>query len=719
MNHDRDTQPSAQPRARSRSPIIRPRSGRVSAVLAAVLLAGATAVTLTPTPASAAPSPVGRTAEPPVTDGYLSAPPRLGPRAPVSRPSTRRAVDPPQAPTRGHVTGRVLAPDGKPLAGLLVQGVRFNDLGPGIDFSEESPVIARTGADGRFRLRQLRERYLIRVCDAEAGADQCGGDAAPDRYAATYVGPDGLRSSWVTQTRLFAPRTPTRGVGTITMRRYAVLNGTFTGGPGRTVRLLRGNGTEAATTRTDGRGRFRFRVVPGRYRVEADRHEGLRTVATVPGFRSRLLSLRAFAPTAITFETKPAAVVSGLVTDSGRPLPDELVVITDAQARFAAGAPTDENGRYVVESLRPGTYRVALSSAFSGFTPTSRPVTVSTGSPARADLETTRGGAVSLSVVDPGGDGTVDLEIRTDEGLVAKMFQARPADESGGTVAFGGLRPGRYDVLVRRSVQNPFSDDEQTDFPWASRSVTVADGRLVRLGAVTLDRPTLNLSGSLPKGSEVKITPVPLDAFLRAAFVDGPTVTSMALNWTELADSAGRYTSRGLVPGRYAVAVTTSLLNPEDGPSTYGGNVAATHHGLTVGDTSTTADFTAPVGGVVTGVLRYEGTSRPLIAPVGFGVSDRGDQSTLFPTVSGPQRYGEGFRVDRLHPGPVTGRLLDIVALRDAAEENSILVPDVLLRSAPIAEARTPYWLTARPVEARVASGKVTDLGTIRVRLAR
>src|SRR3712207_7194790 len=62
-------------------------------------------------------------------------------------------------------------------------------------------------------------------------------------------------------------------------------------------RLLRANGTEADTARADAQGRYRFRVVPGRYRVEADRHEGLRTVATVPGFRSKLLTLKASTPT--------------------------------------------------------------------------------------------------------------------------------------------------------------------------------------------------------------------------------------------------------------------------------------------------------------------------------------------------------------------------------------------------------------------------------------
>jgi len=91
----------------------------------------------------------------------------------------------------------------------------------------------------------------------------------------------------------------------------------------------------------------------------------------------------------------------------------------------------------------------------------------------------------------------------------------------------------------------------------------------------------------------------------------------------------------------------------------------------------------------------------------------------LFPTISTRQTYGRGYRVDRLHSGRVSGRLLDVVALRDQAEENGILVPDVLLGSAPIAEARTPYWLKARAVTGRVTSGRLTDLGTLGVTIVR
>ena len=105
---------------------------------------------------------------------------------------------------------------------------------------------------------------------------------------------------------------------------------------------------------------------------------------------------------------------------------------------------------------------------------------------------------------------------------------------------------------------------------------------------------------------------------------------------------------------------------------------------------------------------------------MGYQVIDRGDRATLFPLVSSSdRRFGQPFRVDRLHAGPVTGRLLDVVALREESEEDKVLVPDVLLDSAPLAEARTPYWLTSGVRKAEVQPGKVTDLGTVKVTVRR
>ena len=333
-------------------------------------------------------------------------------------------------------------------------------------------------------------------------------------------------------------------------------------------------------------------------------------------------------------------------------------------------------------------------------------------------MELSRGGLVSFSATDPGGRGVIDAELRDAAGRMLKMYQGNSANEPDGEIAFGGLAQGRYQLVLRRAV-HWFSNTEQTAFPWASRSVDIGGAEKVALGAIRLDRPTINLTGSIPRGSQVKFTTVPADAFLRESFVDGANATGIAVNWTEQADRNGRYLSRGLVPGRYAVAVTARYLNPEDQPSTYAGNIAVTHHRVTVSGLAPTANFSAPTGGIVRGKMRYANNHRPLIAPVGYEVLDRGDQSWLFPTVSSPQRYAKGFRVDRLHRGRAVGRLLDLQALLDRSEESSTAVPQTLLASARIAEWGTPYWLQSRPRHIRIRPGQVTDVGWVNVKLRR
>jgi hypothetical protein len=130
---------------------------------------------------------------------------------------------------------------------------------------------------------------------------------------------------------------------------------------------------------------------------------------------------------------------------------------------------------------------------------------------------------------------------------------------------------------------------------------------------------------------------------------------------------------------------------------------------------ATTADFVAPRGAIVTGLMRYASNDLPVIAPIGFRVHDSGPQSWLFPTVSGRQRFGTGFRVERLHKGAAVGRLLDLDALYD--EHPDTLVPDTLVSSARLAEAGTPYWLTAKAKRFTLKGKQVLDLGVIKVLL--
>ena len=620
-------------------------------------------------------------------------------------------------PTKGVVTGRVVGVKGAPIRNALVTALRFSDFGLPVDLSEEARVVARTDASGRFTLKQLTEPYVVRVCSEagsgggggghRAGSGECAAEPAEKHFTPAYVGPDGVTDSWLQQTRFLQPRAPRRSIGTVRVNPTAVLQGVFRGSANRTVYLLRGDNSVAERTITGSKGTYRFEVAAGRYRVEADRHEGLRTDSTVPGYRSKKLTLRSGRTTTLNFRTRHAGTVRGVVTAAGKPVADQFLSILDANGGFAAGVVTNGKGKYVVSSLKPGTYTVHSSATFSPYEAASKTVTVPKKPAQRADLALSPGSTVRFSA-----PGAVDAELRNSEGRVVKIFQGDPADEPGDQVTFVGLSAGTYQLYVRRITE--MSDDaEQTNFPWAQRTVNVAANSSQDLGSIALEKSTLNLTGTLPKGSQVKITAVPQDPWLRQSHIDGDQSTPMALNWTEKANADGTYVVRGIVPGTYTVAVTTAYEDNGKDPSTVGANIATTHSTVTVTEADTTADFTAPVGAIVKGQMRYKSNHRPVIAPIGYRVYDSGAKSWLFPTVSGPQRYGRGFSVERLHAGPATGTILDLEALY--AEHEDVLIPNSLVSSARLAERGTPYWFKSAKRKLTLTAGQTVDIGFVDV----
>jgi len=649
---------------------------------------------------------------------YFSTPPNpFAARAKV-RHADRRPKPP---PTKGTVTGQVTGPGGTPIANALVTGIRFSDLGLPVDVTEEKRVLARTNGAGQFALKQLREPYLIRVCSESVSSGgghravrsgECDQESTK-RFTPSYLGPDGNLNSWMRHTRFFRPQAH-RSLGRIVVQPPAVVTGTWKDGPNRLLQLTRIDGSVASQTLTDDKGGYRFEVAPGPYRIEADRDEGLHTDSTVPGYLSRRLLLRAGRTVHDTFKTRHAGIVRGLVSSNGVPLPDQFLAILDKNGDFAAGVVTNEIGRYVVSSLKPGPYTVTTSYAGSAYVPKSQLVAVEQKTVATADLALDPGRTVTFTasdVVYPGANGSVDAELRNADGRVVKVFQGNPLLEPGGFVTFSGLPLSTYTLYVRRSVS--IGDVVQTDFPWAGIAVDLVSNPVVNLPPVLLDQPTMNLTGTLPHGGQLKLTAVPEDSWLRPSHVDGDQATPMAVNWT-VQESGGQYVARGLVPGTYAAAVTTARREREDKPSTTGGNLAVTHSTVLVSGPAPTAAFTAPKGAKVRGVMRYAGSNRPVIAPFGFRVSDPGDQSWLFPTVSDKQKYDRPFRVERLHAGKAGGRLLDLEALY--GEHPDVLIPDNLVSSARN-EPGTPYWFTAAKNGIKLTSGETTDIGVVHVKI--
>ena len=160
--------------------------------------------------------------------------------------------------------------------------------------------------------------------------------------------------------------------------------------------------------------------------------------------------------------------------------------------------------------------------------------------------------------------------------------------------------------------------------------------------------------------------------------------------------------------------MTTARKERGDKPTTIGANLATTHSTVIVNGPAPTAAFTAPKGGTVRGLMRYDNNNRPAIAPFGFRVLDKGDQSWLFPTVSGKQKYGKPFRVELLHAGTAAGQLLDLEELY--AEHPDVLIPDNLVSSARN-EVGTPYWFTARKHGIKLTEGGSVDIGVIKLKI--
>ena len=314
------------------------------------------------------------------------------------------------------------------------------------------------------------------------------------------------------------------------------------------------------------------------------------------------------------FQLELGRSISGTVTveHSGAPLENIGVAAVGADGNWNWGT-TDATGRYRIEGLLPGQYRLIAQSSqvyadewydsvFYDLDPSgdeATPVDVSVEDATRMDFALTMGRSISGSVV----DGESGLPLQGVQVVVSNSHGDWLGDcvtDSNGEYSVLGIAPGSF--LLRTSNSLGYLDEWYDDVYYQNNSggtgatpidvsaddATAKDFRL---------QPGRTISGMVSDMSGV-----PVRCYLYVHEADGTYVKGV---WND--ESDGTYTITALLPGSYKIRTYNSLgyLNEWYDDVIYQGNSGGT--GATIIDVSeadaTGRDFQLELGRTISGTV--------------------------------------------------------------------------------------------------------------------
>jgi hypothetical protein len=186
------------------------------------------------------------------------------------------------------------------------------------------------------------------------------------------------------------------------------------------------------TSVADDQGRFVVEVEPGVYRVEARGRSGNASVAGVAAGTTDL-EIRLGAP----------GQVLGRVRDAGSA--DGLVVVAKGEGLGDRSVRVEPDGRYAVENLSPGTYRVHARAGTR--VASSDAVEVKAGEVRRGvDLTLVEGGAIEGVVADAAGKPIADAWVESSHDAAPHLERA--ATDAEGRFRLAGLAAGTWRLAV-------------------------------------------------------------------------------------------------------------------------------------------------------------------------------------------------------------------------------------------------------------------------------
>ncbi len=594
----------------------------------------------------------------------------------VSGPGTAALATAPP-PEVGWVQGVVVDRAGDPVAGALVNVLRFPEVPEVGLVPEQTDRRTVTADDGAFRVRQGAGGYLVQVCEPDEDIPTvCREMASGVDYAITYVGGSGTSDSWVLQQSLLPVTSDTRDLGKVTVRPTASLAGTITGAAeGEEVRVMRLNDTVAFRTWTDAGGEYRFEdLVPGRYYV-AFGGSGELPWSSAP------VDLAADTTTDVDGTLDPGARLRARLAPISTTSPRGTeVLLRRSGGEMVAAAYADGRGRIEVGGLTPGRYLATVGGPGTRWRATSVAVTVLEGHQTlRPTIRLHPGTTVRVAVREGGHRVTfVPVEIRDRSGT---PVGSTVADERG-AVEVSGLSRGRY-VLVAAGAEH---------FGMVRLFASGRDTVRV-LPALSLDRQFLTLRGRTAPHAVVEATTSDLCP---------PDEMPRFGTFQELvsADALGRYRIDRLVPGRYMLGADGW---PRDhAPRCWSG--VRLRHDLR-------RDLPLREGVTVTGRLVYAGTSQPVVTPLSYELFHQPHLTTNpteeHPTRARTLRATGRFTIERVHPeAEVTGRLA-----REAGE--GINHPSYFV-TFPFQDG-TPYWLDTEISHPEIPASGTVVLGDLQV----
>jgi len=209
---------------------------------------------------------------------------------------------------------------------------------------------------------------------------------------------------------------------------------------------------------TDAAGHFGISGLPD-YGLQLSVHtpplEGMRTVLLVNISREDRAEQRIVVPDSAVAESRVRGV---LVDERGRPLGDAALSLFNTENSYLGGLPRSrlerDTGRFVLEHVHPGRYRLSISAA-GYITPDDlQPFLVETG--VDVDLGTIqlreRAGNLSLALTRKGGGpiGEPNLGLHDPLGNFVDLLRIE-----GDRARSGALREGRYQLIVRDGTLRP------------------------------------------------------------------------------------------------------------------------------------------------------------------------------------------------------------------------------------------------------------------------